>query len=212
MLAPVLFQYSKLSPLSNLARPSTSAPDAPLPPTPIRTSSLVASHLSTHTSHLAFHHALATAHPAYTSSVRLLQTWAGKRNYNATLGVTDDWWAWCVARTLNWGAPAGNMAVGVVGGDAWAGWRKTVEWLAGVEWADGVWFRVEGDLAVRFTFFSTCWTYTDAFGYSLRRTTSGPRSRASRCLSTRPAQSTSRPGSTSRRSRWFVLDPACLCK
>ncbi|KAK4699493.1 U3 small nucleolar RNA-associated protein 22, partial [Phenoliferia sp. Uapishka_3] len=39
------------------------------------------------------------------------------------------------------------MAAGVVGGDAWAGWRKTVEWLAGVEWTDGVWFRVEGDLA-----------------------------------------------------------------
>ncbi|KAL8278934.1 hypothetical protein RQP46_008603 [Phenoliferia psychrophenolica] len=144
---PSLFPHSKLSPLSNLSRPTTSPDDAVLPATPLRASSLLASHLSTHTSHLTFHHTLATTHPAYTASIRLLQTWASKRDYPASLGVTDDFWAWCVARTLNWGAPAGNMAGGVVGGDAWAGWRKTVEWLAGVEWTEGVWFRVEGSAA-----------------------------------------------------------------
>lgn len=36
------------------------------------------------------------------------------------------------------------------GGEIWAGWRKTVEWLAGIDWIEGMWFRVDGDGAVRF--------------------------------------------------------------
>lgn len=148
------FPAAKISPSSNVARASSTtnqqlAPSA-LAPTPLHSSSLHFSSLFLLTSHLKFHHTLTVSHPSYTSAVRLLQSWAAKRSYGASLGLSDEWWAWCVARTLDWGAGSSAGAGAAVGGEAWAGWRKAVEWLAGINWTDGVWFRVEGDKAVSF--------------------------------------------------------------
>lgn len=141
----------KLSPLSNTARPDTRGENLQLKPnelpsTPLHSTSLLLSSLATRTAHLTSLHALTSAHPSFAGSVRLLQAWAARRGFGESLGLTDEWWAWCVARTLGWGASM-EAKTGEVGGDAWAGWRKAVEWLAGANWVDGIWFRVEGDNA-----------------------------------------------------------------
>ncbi|KAI5476161.1 pre-rrna processing protein Utp22 [Pseudohyphozyma bogoriensis] len=146
------FAHAKLSPTSNISRPTSTTSDtqvdpASLPPTPLRSSSLHFSSLSLLTSHLKFHHTLVSTHSSYASAIRLLQAWATRRSFGASLGFTDEWWAWCVARTLNWGTSSGGGDTAAAGGAAWASWRKSVEWLAGVNWTEGVWFRVEGDKA-----------------------------------------------------------------
>ncbi|ORY92788.1 Nrap protein-domain-containing protein [Leucosporidium creatinivorum] len=148
------FAASKLSPSSNVVRPASASADengqvdpSTFPSTPLHSTSLLLSSLPLLTTHLKYHHTLTTTHPSYVSAIRLLQSWASKRSYGASLGFTDDWWAWCVARTLSWGAGSSDPAGAAAGGEAWASWRKTVEWLAGVNWVDGMWFRVEGDKA-----------------------------------------------------------------
>lgn len=194
------FPASKTSPTSNVARPgpSSATPDqtASFPATPLRTTSLLFSSLDVLTAHLKFHHALTTSHPSYPSTVRLLQSWASRRSYGASLGLSPDWWAWCVARTLNWGAgKSAETGSAAVGGEAWAGWRKAVEWLASVNWTEGVLFRVDGDKAVS----CACpLRGTDGLilGHSTRKTSSARLSLAARFLSTRPEQSTSLRGST----------------
>lgn len=143
------FPANKLGPLSNVARPASSSDEnlqiAPsdLPATPLQSTSLHFASLALLTSHLKFHHALTISHPSYSSTLRLLQLWATRRGFGASLGLSDDFWSWCVARTLDWGSSKGTGGA-ASGGDAWAGWRKVTEWLAGVDWVAGVFFRVEG--------------------------------------------------------------------
>ncbi|SCV74315.1 BQ2448_6747 [Microbotryum intermedium] len=145
--------HSKLSPTSNVVRPATtdasesSSSKTVFPATPLHTTALHLSSLSILTAHLKHHHALASSHSSYPSAVRLLQAWATRRSYGASLGFTSEFWAWCVARTLGWGSTrhATDPSTLSTGGDAWAMWRKAVEWLAGINWVDGIWFRAEGD-------------------------------------------------------------------
>ncbi|GAA5959104.1 hypothetical protein JCM10213_008290 [Rhodosporidiobolus nylandii] len=145
------FAASKLSPTSNVARPpslvASAAEENPqfdpstLPYTPLHTSSLHLSSLNLLTSHLKYHHSLATSYSSYAASARLLQTWATRRGYGASLGLSAEWWAWCVARSLNAGkAAGGDVASLAAGGEAWAGWRKAIEWLATAKWTEGIWF------------------------------------------------------------------------
>ncbi|GAA5980525.1 hypothetical protein JCM11641_006669 [Rhodosporidiobolus odoratus] len=148
---PGAFSHAKLSPTSNAARPpshAASADEQPqfdptsLPFTPLRTTSLHLSSLPLLTSHLKYHHSLSTAYSSYAASTRLLQTWAIRRGYGASLGLSNDWWAWCVARSLNAGkAMGGDVASLAAGGEAWAGWRKAMEWLASANWTEGIWFK-----------------------------------------------------------------------
>lgn len=122
-----------------------------LQPTPIHASSLHLSSLPVLTAHLKHFHTVSTSHPAFSATIRLLQAWASARHFGASLGLTSEFWAWCVARTLDWGAGSSASAVGAgSGGEAWAGWRKAVEWLAGMNWTDGIYFRVDGEDAVSF--------------------------------------------------------------
>lgn len=158
------FPASKLSPLSNISRPSlapsttSTSSTTPFPPTPLQCSSLLLSSLSLQTTHLKYLHALTLSHPSFNSTVRLLQAWAMSRSYASTLGLSSEFWAWCTARSLNWGISADSskkgLGVEVAGGEAWAGWRKVVEWLAGCNWSEGVFFRVESEGAVSL-FFAT---------------------------------------------------------
>ncbi|GAA5861600.1 hypothetical protein JCM3774_002641 [Rhodotorula dairenensis] len=148
-----VFPESKTAPTANLARPpsllSTLEGNNPqvdpssLPPTPLHSTALHLASLSLLTSHLRYHHSLSTAYPAYTSSVRLLQAWATRRGYAASLGFTSDWWAWCVARSLNAGGKVvgGDTASLAAGGEGWAGWRKAIEWLSMANWTEGIWFK-----------------------------------------------------------------------
>ncbi|GAA6002549.1 hypothetical protein JCM10207_001176 [Rhodosporidiobolus poonsookiae] len=150
---PGAFPSTKLSPTSNTARPPSllaSAGEenphldpASLPYTPLHTASLHLSSLPLLTSHLKYHHSLSTSFPSYCASTRLLQTWATRRGYGASLGLSAEWWAWCVARSLNAGGKtaSGDVASAAAGGEAWAGWRKAVEWLAGANWTEGIWFK-----------------------------------------------------------------------
>ncbi|GJN89156.1 hypothetical protein Rhopal_002130-T1 [Rhodotorula paludigena] len=148
---PGAFATSKLAPASNVIRPLSLAADGEnpqldpsmLPPTPLHSSALHLSSLSLLTDHLKYHHSLSTSYPAYAASARLLQAWAVKRGYDASLGLTSEWWAWCVARSLNAGgkSAAGDSASLAAGGEAWAGWRKAVEWLAGANWTEGIFFK-----------------------------------------------------------------------
>ncbi|KPV75399.1 uncharacterized protein RHOBADRAFT_53381 [Rhodotorula graminis WP1] len=151
------FAAAKLAPLANVVRPPSLAAAADgenpqldpstLPATPLHSSALHLSSLPLLTTHLKYHHSLSTSHAAYASSSRLLQAWAAKRGYGASLGLTDEWWAWCVARSLNAGgrAGAGDSASLAAGGEAWAGWRRAVEWLAGANWTEGIWFKSTSD-------------------------------------------------------------------
>ncbi|BGO93928.1 U3 snoRNP protein [Rhodotorula toruloides] len=154
IVAPAtVFPTNKLTPTGNVVRPpsllaSTEGDNpqldpASLPPTPLHSTALHLSTLSLSTTHLKYHHSLATSYPAYASSVRLLRNWAQRRGYDASLGLTSDWWAWCVARSLNVGgkSAAGDVASLAAGGEAWAGWRKAVEWLASANWTEGIWFK-----------------------------------------------------------------------
>lgn len=148
-----VFPDSKTAPTSNLARPPSlssalegnnpQVDPSSLPPTPLHSTALHLASLSLLTSHLRYHHSLSTAYPAYTSSVRLLQTWATRRGYAASLGFTSDWWAWCVARSLNAGGKVvgGDTASLAAGGEGWAGWRKAIEWLSMANWTEGIWFK-----------------------------------------------------------------------
>jgi U3 small nucleolar RNA-associated protein 22 len=135
------FPSSKLSPNSNLARPDDAAKT--FPATPIRASAMHSSSLSLLTAHLKYHHTLANSFPAYAPAVRLMHSWAARRGHE--LGI--EFWAWCVARTIGTGGvPGGN------GPDApWAVWRRAVEWLAGVNWVEGVVFRTMGEKKVSFS-------------------------------------------------------------
>ncbi|GAA5919932.1 hypothetical protein JCM6882_000002 [Rhodosporidiobolus microsporus] len=146
------FSASKLSPTSNVARPpsliASAAEENPqfdpstLPYTPLHTTSLHLSSLPLLTAHLKYHHSLSTSFSSYAASARLLQTWATRRGYGSSLGLTSDWWAWCVARSLNAGkAAGGDVASLAAGGEAWAGWRKAIEWLASVNWTEGIFFK-----------------------------------------------------------------------
>lgn len=163
IVAPAsIFPTNKLAPTGNVVRPPSllaaaegdnpQLDPASLPPTPLHSTALHLSTLSLATTHLKYHHSLATSYPAYASSVRLLRAWAQRRGYEASLGLTSDWWAWCVARSLNVGgkSAAGDVASLAAGGEAWAGWRKAVEWLAGANWTEGIWFKSMTDEAVRF--------------------------------------------------------------
>ncbi|GAA5842510.1 hypothetical protein JCM11251_004894 [Rhodosporidiobolus azoricus] len=143
---------SKLSPTSNVARPpslvASAAEENPqfdpsaLPYTPLHTASLHLSSLSLLTAHLKYHHSLSTSFSSYAASARLLQSWAIRRGYGSSLGLTSEWWAWCVARSLNAGkAAGGDVASLAAGGEAWAGWRKAIEWLASANWTEGIWFK-----------------------------------------------------------------------
>lgn len=143
------FQANKLQPSGNLARPKSIGDNqqvdpATLPATPLRSTSMHLSSLSILTAHLQYHHNLTKTYPSYASAARLLQLWTQKRSYGAQLGLTDDWWAWCVAQTLTSVASAAEPASAAVGGEAWAIWRKTVEWLAHANWTEGVFLRNEG--------------------------------------------------------------------
>ncbi|KAM0752220.1 Nrap protein [Meredithblackwellia eburnea MCA 4105] len=158
VVAPsTVFPHNKISPSSNLSRPSTtitSTSTSPtlLPATPIRSSALNLSLLPTLVSHANLHVFLASSHSnkAFTTAIRLIQLWASgfeKRGFHTSLlGVTgDNWWTWCVARAVVGTAPlrsaAGFAGVGVGGSDAWVLWRKTLEFLAGAKWVgDGVGF------------------------------------------------------------------------
>ncbi|GAA5876581.1 hypothetical protein JCM8547_002416 [Rhodosporidiobolus lusitaniae] len=155
---PSAFSASKLSPTSNTARPpslTVAAADesnpqfdpSSLPPTPLHSTSLHLSSLSLLTAHLKYHHSLSTSFSSYASSARLLQTWATRRGYGSSLGLSSEWWAWCTARSLNASKSAGaDVASLAAGGEAWAGWRKAVEWLTSANWTEGIWFKSnEGD-------------------------------------------------------------------
>lgn len=156
-----VFPDTKTAPTSNLARPPSllsmsegnnpQVDPASLPPTPLHSTALHLASLSLLTYHLRYHHSLSTAYPAYTASVRLLQAWATLRGYAASLGFTSDWWAWCVARSLNAGGKVvgGDTASLAAGGEGWAGWRKTIEWLSMANWTEGIWFK-SADEKVRF--------------------------------------------------------------
>lgn len=143
------FPYNKISPSSNVVRPATADSDSvqvdpsALPATPLHSSSLHCASLPLMLSHLKFHHALASSYGSYAASVRLLQLWAERRSHGASLGISDDWWAWCVARALGGNGVSGDAASAAAGGEAWAGWRRTVEWLAGANWTDGVFFQAD---------------------------------------------------------------------
>lgn len=146
------FLLAKLGPTKNLVRPSTKEDSLEFPSTPIHATGLHLSSLPLLTSHLKHFHAVSTTHSAFSATVRLLQAWAVKRNFGNSLGLTSEFWGWCVARTLDWGAGSSLSAGGSgSGGEAWAGWRKAVEWLAGMNWVEGVFFRVDGQDAVSCT-------------------------------------------------------------
>lgn len=148
-----VFADAKTSPTTNLARPPslTSALEgnnpqvdpSTLPLTPLHSTALHLSSLPLQTAHLRYLHSLSTSFPAFTSSVRLLQTWAIRRGYAASLGLSTDWWAWCVARSLNAGGKiaGGDSASLAAGGEGWAGWRKAIEWLSTANWTEGVWLK-----------------------------------------------------------------------
>ncbi|BGP55361.1 hypothetical protein JCM8202_004701 [Rhodotorula sphaerocarpa] len=148
-----VFPDSKTAPTANLARPPSlssalegnnpQVDPALLPPTPLHSTALHLSSLPLLTAHLRYHHSLASAYPAYSLSVRLLQVWALHRGYTASLGFTSDWWSWCVARSLNAGGKlaGGDTASLAAGGEGWAGWRKAVEWLSTANWTEGIWFK-----------------------------------------------------------------------
>ena len=141
------FPTAKLNPTKNLVRPQDAID--PLPATPLHASSLQLSSLPMLTGHLKHFHTVATTYASFTPTLQLLQSWATLRGFGSSLGLTSDFWAWCVARTLDWGASHSSSAGAVAGGgEAWAGWRKAVEWLAGVNWTDGMFFRVDSDEAV----------------------------------------------------------------
>jgi U3 small nucleolar RNA-associated protein 22 len=151
---PSAFSAAKLSPTSNAARPpslvASAAEENPqfdpssLPYTPLHTTSLHLASLPLLTAHLKYHHSLSTAYSSYATSSRLLQTWATRRGYGSSLGLTSEWWTWCVARSLNAGKSAGgDVASLAAGGEAWAGWRKAVEWLASAKWTEGIWFKAD---------------------------------------------------------------------
>ncbi|KAM0787762.1 hypothetical protein ACM66B_003819 [Microbotryomycetes sp. NB124-2] len=143
------FVTAKLNPRHNLARPSTVGENdqvdpSSLPATPIKSSTLQSSSLAVQTAHLQYHHAMTKANPSYASAVRLLQYWAKKRGYDDSLGLTDDWWAWCVASTLSSGSGHVEPAAAVIGGEAWAIWRKAIEALASCNWTNGVFLNAQG--------------------------------------------------------------------
>ncbi|GAA5820452.1 hypothetical protein JCM10212_006122 [Sporobolomyces blumeae] len=153
---PGAFPASKIGPSNNLARPPSLANEsdnaqinpADLPATPLRSASLHLSSLPLLTSHLKFHHQLATTYPSYAASARLIQLWATRRSYGASLGFAPEFWAFCIARSLNAGGKVGaanDVASLAAGGEAWAGWRKAVEWLASANWLEGVTFRMTGE-------------------------------------------------------------------
>jgi len=157
---PDAFPSSKTGPTNNLARPPSLAQEAEnaqinpadLPSTPLRSTGLHLSSLPLLTNHLKYHHSLSLTYPSYASSARLLQLWASRRNYGVAQGFSSDFWAFCIARSLNAGAKGGagsDVASLAAGGEAWAGWRKAVEWLATVNWTDGVVFRMTGEQTVR---------------------------------------------------------------
>ncbi|POY71794.1 hypothetical protein BMF94_5155 [Rhodotorula taiwanensis] len=148
-----VFADAKTSPTTNLARPPSLASafegnnpqvdPSTLPLTPLHSTALHLSSLPLQTAHLRYLHSLSTSFPAFTSSVRLLQTWAIRRGYAASLGLSTDWWAWCVARSLNAGGKiaGGDSASLAAGGEGWAGWRKAIEWLSTANWTEGVWLK-----------------------------------------------------------------------
>ncbi|GAA5958223.1 hypothetical protein JCM21900_000151 [Sporobolomyces salmonicolor] len=150
------FASSKLSPTSNVVRPPSLLVEsenaqlnpADLPSTPLHSTALHLSSLPLLTNHLKYHHSLSLTYPSYSSSARLLQLWAARRSYGSSLGLTSEFWAWSVARSLNAGGMVGagsDVASLAAGGEAWAGWRKALEWLAGANWTDGIWFRFAGE-------------------------------------------------------------------
>ncbi|GAA5928290.1 rRNA-processing protein UTP22 [Sporobolomyces koalae] len=153
---PDAFPHAKTSPALNIARPPSLAQEAEnaqinpadLPATPLRSTALHLSSLPLLTRHLQYHHSLSQTYPSYASSSRLLQLWASRRSYGLSEGFSPDFWAFCVARSLNVGAKGGagsDVASLAAGGEAWAGWRKAVEWLATVNWSEGVVFRMTGE-------------------------------------------------------------------
>ncbi|GAA5969887.1 hypothetical protein JCM3765_002928 [Sporobolomyces pararoseus] len=153
---PDAFPSSKLTPINNLARPPSISQEAEnaqinpadLPPTPLRSTALHLSSLPLLTNHIKYHHSLSRTYPSYVASARLLQLWASRRSYGVAEGFSPDFWAFCIARSLNAGAKGGavnDVASLAAGGEAWAGWRKAVEWLATVNWTDGVVFRMTGE-------------------------------------------------------------------
>jgi len=156
---PDAFPSTKTGPTNNLARPPSLAHEsenaqinpADLPSTPLRSTSLHLSSLPLLTNYLKYHHSLSLTYPSYASSARLLQLWASRRSYGVAQGFSSDFWAFCIARSLNAGAKGGaasDVASLAAGGEAWAGWRKAVEWLATVNWTDGVVFRMTGEQTV----------------------------------------------------------------
>ncbi|GAA5910741.1 rRNA-processing protein UTP22 [Sporobolomyces salmoneus] len=153
---PDAFPSSKLAPTNNLARPPSLAHEAEnaqinpadLPSTPLRSTALHLSSLPLLTNHLKYHHSLSQTYPSYASSARLLQLWASRRSYGVAEGFSPNFWAFCIARSLNAGAKGGagnDVASLAAGGEAWAGWRKAVEWLATVNWTEGIVFRMTGE-------------------------------------------------------------------
>ncbi|KAK4049077.1 U3 snoRNP protein [Microbotryomycetes sp. JL221] len=147
------FTVAKLNPHHNLARPSTvnendQIDPTTLPSTPLRSTCLLLSSMQVQTAHLQFHHALTKAHSSYPAAVRLLQYWAKKRLYGNHMGMTDDWWAWCVARTLMTASSSHEPATAAIGGEAWAIWRKTLETIANTNWTNGVYLNIGAAAAV----------------------------------------------------------------
>ncbi|GAA6010745.1 hypothetical protein JCM11491_002926 [Sporobolomyces phaffii] len=153
---PDAFPAPKLSPSKNLARPPSLAHEAEnaqinpadLPPTPLRSTALHLSSLPLLTNHLKYLHSLSQTYPSFAASARLLQLWATRRSFGVSEGFSPEFWAFCVARSLNAGAKGGagnDVASLAAGGEAWAGWRKAVEWLANANWTDGVVFRMTGE-------------------------------------------------------------------
>ncbi|KAK4047715.1 U3 snoRNP protein [Microbotryomycetes sp. JL201] len=150
---PDAFPSAKLNPRHNLARPSfigeqDQIDPSSLPTTPIRSSGLFMASLAVPTAHLQYHHALTKANPSYPSAVRLLQYWAQKRGFGSSLGITEDWWAWCVASTLTSGSATAEPVAAIVGGEAWAIWRRAVEALANANWTSGIFLNVQDDDAI----------------------------------------------------------------
>lgn len=143
-----VFALTRLGPTRNLVRPSTvNTVGEGFPATPIHASSLHFASLPLLTHHLSHFHTLSLSHPSFAAAARLLQSWATHRSFGESLGLSSEFWAWCVARTLDWGASSTSNSNGG-GGEVWAGWRKTVEWLAGVDWVEGIFFRVDGNIGV----------------------------------------------------------------
>jgi U3 small nucleolar RNA-associated protein 22 len=149
-----IFASSRLGPTRNLARPASTVTGLTeeFPATPIHASSLHFASLPLLTQHLSHFHTLSLSHPSFAAAVRLLQSWATHRSFGSSIGPSSEFWAWCVARTLDWGASSTSNSSGG-GGEVWAGWRKTVEWLAGVDWVEGIFFRVDGNDGVRLCLF-----------------------------------------------------------